>query len=112
LTIAFVTRIATVILSDDAKLVPCGSHLWAIQPMWRIATIEICPYKDPCHCTNLLVTLITLWLPYRFTLVSKTDCVRQLAHITSLTILQGHYNCVVMEIFMPLMATGDSLTDV
>jgi len=59
---AFVTRIATVISRDDARLVPCGSHLWAIQPMWRIATIEI--------------------------------------------------HGVVMEIFMPLMATGDSLTDV
>ena len=53
-----------VVLRDDARLVPCGSHLWAMQPMWSTATIEICLYKDPRHCTNLLVTLITLWLPY------------------------------------------------
>ena len=66
------------VLRDDARLVPCGSHLWAMQPMWTTITIEICPYKDPCHCTNLLVTLITLWLPYRLTLVSETDCVRYL----------------------------------
>ena len=84
------------------------------QPMWSTATIEICPYKDPRHCTNLLVTLITLWLPYRFTLVSETDCVRhlpgmQLADITSLTIL-GTFTR--WESFMPLMATSDSLTDV
>jgi len=46
------------VLRDDARLFPCGSHLWAMQPMWSTAT---------------LVTLITLWLPYRFTLVSETD---------------------------------------
>jgi len=66
LTIAFVTRIRTVTshgLRDDARLVPCGSHLWAMQPMWSTATIEIHPYKYPSHCKNLLVTLITLWLP-------------------------------------------------
>jgi len=58
-----------VAIRDDARLVPCGSHLWAMQPMWSTAnfnccaTIEICPYKDPRHCTSLLVTLITLWFP-------------------------------------------------
>ena len=33
-----------VVLRDDARLVPCGSHLWAI---------EICPYKDPHHWINV-----------------------------------------------------------
>jgi len=68
--IAFVTRIATVTcLWDDAMLVPCDSHLWAMwamQPLLLMstATIEIHPqYKDPCHCKNWLATLTTLWLP-------------------------------------------------
>ena len=98
-----------VVLRDDARLVPCGSHLWAMQPMWSTATIEICHYKDPRHCTNLLVTLITLWLPYRFTLVSETDCVRHLPgswpilpHWQSWEHSQGHYNCVVMGKFHAL----------
>ena len=46
------------------KVSPCDSHLWAMwamQPLWSTATIEICPqYKDPCHW---LATLTTLWLP-------------------------------------------------
>jgi len=76
--------------------------------MWSTATIEFCRYKDPCHCKNLLVTLITRWLPYRFTLVSDNDCIRhlpgswpRLPHWQSWEQSQGHYNCVVMEIFMP-----------
>jgi len=46
------------VLRDDARLVPCDSHLWAIamQRMWSFATIEIRPYKDPCHYKNWLVT--------------------------------------------------------
>ena len=75
LTIAFVYHQLNcncdMVLRDDARLVPCDSHLWAMwamQPLWSTATIEIHPqYKDPCHCKNWLATLITLWLPYRFT---------------------------------------------
>ena len=59
MTIAFVTRIATacdMILRDDAMLVPCDSHLWAMwamQPLWSTATIEIrTQYKDPSHGKN------------------------------------------------------------
>ena len=66
-----------------------------------------------------LIGHLTLWLPYRFTLVSETDCATHLPgswsilpHWQSWEHSQGHYNCVVLEIFMPLMATGDSLTDV
>jgi len=74
LTIAFVTGIATVtwfslVAAIYGQRNPCVVY---------VITIEICPYKDPCHCTNLLVTLITLWLLYRLTLVSETDCVRHL----------------------------------
>ena len=36
-------------LRDDTSLVPCGNHLWAMQPLWSTATIEICPYKYPCQ---------------------------------------------------------------
>jgi len=82
--------------------------------MWSTATIEICPYKDLRHCTNLLVTLITLWLPYRFTLVSETDCVRQLSgswlilpHWQPWEHLQGHYNCIVMGKFHALAIDGN-----
>jgi len=36
LTIVFLTRIATVDMAlwDDTRLVPCDSHLWAIQCTW------------------------------------------------------------------------------
>jgi len=51
------------VLWDYARLVPCDSHLWAMQLIWSTARIEICPYKDPCHCKNWLVTPTTLWLP-------------------------------------------------
>ena len=50
--------------------------------------------------------------------ISETVCIRHLlgSWPRLLTILgtftRSLYNCVVMEIFMPLMATGDSLTDV
>ena len=44
-----------VVLREDARLVPCGSHLWAMQPMWSTATIEICPY------TKILTTVLTYW---------------------------------------------------
>ena len=62
LTIAFVTKTCNCdVASFKIKgLVPCGSHLWAMQPRWSTATIEIHPYKDPCHCNNILVTLITV----------------------------------------------------
>jgi len=45
-------------LRDDASLVPCDSHLWAMQPIWSTATIEICPYKISLHAT---VTVRTFW---------------------------------------------------
>jgi len=44
-------------LRDGTRLVPCDSHLWALQHMWSTATIEIYPYNGPCHCKNWLVTL-------------------------------------------------------
>jgi len=49
------------------------------------------------------------------TAVSETDCkapARQLALTDNPGNIHKGYNCVVMEIFIPLMATGDSLTDV
>jgi len=73
------------VLRDDARLVPCDSHLWAMwamQSLWSIATIEIRPqYKHPCHCTILG---------------------------TSTRSLQLHRN----GNFHTLMAKGDSLKDV
>ena len=93
-------------LRDDAMLVPCDSHLWAMwamQPLWSTATIEIHPqYEDPCHCKNWLATLTILhvvtlgiwdWL-------HKTPA-RQLVQIPywqSWEHPQGHYN---WEFFMP-----------
>ena len=41
-----------VVLRNDARLVPCDSHLWAMQHMWSTARIEIC---------HIVVTLILLW---------------------------------------------------
>jgi len=59
LTIAFVTRIATVAwFLGDARLVPCDSHLWAMwamQPLWSTATIEIALNKDPGHFNQTVV---------------------------------------------------------
>ena len=44
----------------------------AMQYMWSFATIEIRPYKDPCHCKKLIghfnhtvVTLGLLWYRYQ-----------------------------------------------
>jgi len=37
LTIAFVTRVATV----DQNIVPCSSQLWAIQHTWSTGTAEL-----------------------------------------------------------------------
>jgi len=65
------------VFRDDARLVPCDSHLWARQRMWSTATIEIYPYKGPCLCK-------TEWLLYphcgyhKFTMMSETDCIRHL----------------------------------
>jgi len=45
-------------------------HLWAMQPMWNTATIELRPYKDPCHCKSIahfnhtVVTLHVVLLGY------------------------------------------------
>ena len=44
-----------IVLRDDAMLVPCDSHLWAMwamQPLWSTATIEFCPLTRivPCGC--------------------------------------------------------------
>ena len=61
-----------VVLRDDARLVPCDSHLWAMQSMWSTPTIEIPPYKDPCHCKNWFVTLTHCGFP-KFTLVSENQ---------------------------------------
>jgi len=68
LTIAFVTRIATVTwFKGWCNVSPLWSHLWAMwamKPLWSTATIEIHPhYKDPCHCKNWLATSTILWLP-------------------------------------------------
>ena len=100
-------------LRDDAMLAPCEHHL---QRTWSTPRIDICPHKDPCQCKNWLTTLTTLWYP-KFTLVSETNCIRHLPgswlrspHWQSWKHPQGHYNCVVMGIFMLLMATGASLT--
>ena len=80
---------------------------------WNLPLQRSSPlYKLISHFNH---TVVTLW----FTLVSETDCIRHLPgswlllpHWRSWEHSQGHYNCVVMEIFMPLMATGDPLTDV
>jgi len=76
--------------------------------MWSTATIEIHPYKDPCHCTCKSCMFGHF--------VSETVCIRHLPgslpRLPAWEHPQGHYNYVVMEIFMPLIATGDSLTDV
>ena len=48
------------VLRDDAVLVPCDSHLWAMwamQPLWSTATIEIALSKDPGHFNQTVVTL-------------------------------------------------------
>ena len=67
------------------------------------ATIEIPPYKDPCHCKKLIghfkhtvVTLGLLWYQ-----LHKAPA-RQRAQITSLTILgtRSLKLCIVMEFFM------------
>ena len=92
-------------LRDNARLVPCGSHLWAMQPRWSTATIEIHPYKDPCHCNNILVTLITvvsnpiglLWYQKQITCeAAGQDYLTDNPAWEHYS--QGHYNCVVMEI--------------
>jgi len=78
------------VLSNDARLVSCDSHLWAMQGTWSAARIEIHPYKDPCHCENWLVTLTTLWLPWVYFSIRDgllKSPARQLAQITTLTIL-------------------------
>ena len=45
-----------------------GSHQWAVQRMWSAATIEIHPYKDPCHCKSCMIGHF----------VSETGCIRHL----------------------------------
>jgi len=62
------------VLRDDARLVPCDSHLWAMwamQPLWSTATIEICSqYSTKIfatfkrligHFNHTVVTLRLLW---------------------------------------------------
>ena len=75
--------------------------IWVMQHMWSKARIEIHPYKDPCHCKNWLVTLPHCGYP-NFTLVwLHKSPARQLAQITSLTILGTSTRSlqrVVMEI--------------
>ena len=88
-----------------------------MQGMWSTATIEICSYtkilttvKLIGHFKHTVVTLGLLW--YQRLIALKTPA-RQLAQITSLTSWawrpgneakhpQGHYNCIVMEIFCAL----------
>jgi len=80
--------------------------MWAMQPLWSTATIEIHPqYKDPCHCKNWLATLTTLWLPYVYFGIRDwlhTTPARQLVQISSLTILETSTRSLQLRIFFPL----------
>ena len=101
-----------IFLKDDARLIPCDSHLRAMQQIRSTATIGIYPYKDPCK--NGFVTLTTLWLTFgiRDMYWKYKTPARQLAQITSLTIL-GTCKVTTTALswkFHALMATGYFLT--
>ena len=101
-------------LRDDARLVTCDSHLWAIQH----GVQQQLKFTNPCHRKKKKKKPHWSLQPHcgypRFTLVSETDCIRhflcswpRLSHWQSWEYPQGHYNCVVMEIFMPLPLDGN-----
>ena len=58
-------------------------------------------------------TVVTLGLLWYQRLIAYDICQASGPDYLTDNPAQGHYNCVViMEIFVPMMATGDSLTDV
>ena len=89
-----------------------------MQHTWSTATIEISPYKDPCHCKNWLATLATLWLPLVYfgirDWLDKTPARADPDYLIDNTGNIHKFTTTVLswEFLMPLMATGDFLTDV
>jgi len=102
------------VLRDEARLVPCDSHL----AMGNVGNAALVEYNNNWNSPS-----VQRFLPLqklvghfnhtacgypRFTLVSETDCIRHLPESwsrfprwQSWEHTQGHYNCIVMEIFMP-----------
>ena len=91
-----------------------------LHKLWKLKTVDTTQQKKSNFWQLHLSPELQLWHGYDYSPLCQpsmgnathveTDCVRHLPGSWQ-SHSQGHYNCVVMEIFMPLMATGDSLTN-